>query len=140
MDIRLTSTARPIRFAPNFFPLNRLFGGGGPVEPQMQAQNQAQNQQQHPRNIVVHLQALPDRPNVNPRDADDPIRRLADFQRAHRQRQIAQARDRIVQVARPDFQRQLGAQDERARARDDLDGMRARIEELEQMRDAVRRA
>lgn len=151
MDIHLTNIARPPapRYAPNFFPLNRLFGGGGPVE--------AQNQQQQQRNPPVHLQALPDRPHINPRDANNANQRLAELQRVHQrqaaQRQAVEVRFRLLQAARPEIREQQlqRAEDERAlrgheainarrRVERDVEDMRARLLELEQLGDAARRA
>jgi hypothetical protein len=138
MDTHLTGINRPApaRYAPNFFPLNRLFGGGGAVEAQVQPPNQQQQQQRTP---PAQLQALPNRPRINPRDAVNANQRLAHLQRAH-QRQLAQRQAAQPRIAEAD--RALHAHAHLHEAMDvrrrEMENMRARIQGLEQQRDATR--
>jgi hypothetical protein len=142
MDTHLTGIDRPAlaRYVPNFFPLDRLFGGDGAVEPRVQPPNQPPNQQQQQqRNPPAQLQALPNRAHINPRDAHHANQRLAQLQRAqqrqHAQRQAAQPRIAESDRALNAHAHVHGAMDVRQR---EMENIRARIQELEQQRDATR--
>jgi hypothetical protein len=129
MDTHLTGIARPAlaRYAPHFFPLNYLFGGGGAAEAQLQPPNQLQQQANPP----ARLPALPNRPPINPRDANHANQRLAQLQRA-------QQRLQAQREAMAEANQALHAHEAIDARRRDMENMRERMQELQQQRDAAR--